>query len=67
MLDHRIETFMAVCELMNYRKAADLLHITQQAVTQHIQFLENEYGCRLFLYEKRKFLFTTLKFGRFKE
>ena len=51
MLDHRIETFMAVCELMNYRKAADLLHITQPAVTQHIQFLENEYGCRLFLYE----------------
>ena len=54
MLDHRIETFMAVCELMNYRKAADLLHITQPAVTQHIQFLENEYGCRLFLYENRK-------------
>ena len=54
MLDHRIETFMAVCDVMNYRKAAEILHITQPAVTQHIQFLENEYGCRLFLYENRK-------------
>src|SRR5574344_1949663 len=58
MLDHRIETFMAVCDLMNYRKAAELLHITQPAVTQHIQFLENEYGCRLFLYENRKLVKT---------
>ena len=54
MLDHRAETFMAVCNLMNYRKAAELLHITQPAVTQHIQYLEKEYGCRLFLYENRK-------------
>ena len=54
MLDHRTETFMAVCSVMNYREAAELLHITQPAVTQHIQFLEKEYGCRLFLYEKQK-------------
>ena len=46
MLDHRTETFMAVCSVMNYREAAELLHITQPAVTQHIQFLEKEYGCR---------------------
>ena len=38
MLDHRTETFMAVCNVMNYREAAELLHITQPAVTQHIQF-----------------------------
>ena len=44
MLDHRTETFMAVCSVMNYREAAELLHITQPAVTQHIQFLEKEYG-----------------------
>lgn len=29
MLDHRTETFMAVCSVMNYREAAELLHITQ--------------------------------------
>lgn len=54
MLDHRMETFLAVCDLMNYRKAAEFLHITQPAVTQHIQFLEKEYGCRLFLYENKR-------------
>ena len=54
MLDHRMETFMTVCEVMNYREAAGLLHITQPAVTQHIQFLEKEYGCKLFQYENRK-------------
>ena len=42
MLDHRTETFMAVCNVMNYREAAELLHITQPAVTQHIQFLEKD-------------------------
>ena len=54
MLDHRIDTFLTVCQVMNYRGAAQLLHITQPAVTQHIQFLEKEYGCRLFLYENRR-------------
>lgn len=54
MLDHRIETFLTLCEVMNYREAAQLLHITQPAVTQHIQFLEKEYDCQLFTYENRK-------------
>ena len=54
MLDHRMDTFMTVCEVMNYREAAQILHITQPAVTQHIQFLEREYNCRLFQYENRK-------------
>ena len=58
MLDHRTETFMAVCNVMNYREAAELLHITQPAVTQHIQFLEKEYGCRLFIYENRNLIKT---------
>ena len=49
---------MTVCNVMNYREAAELLHITQPAVTQHIQFLEKEYGCRLFLYENRKLIKT---------
>ncbi len=54
MLDHRIETFLTLCEVMNYREAAERLHITQPAVTQHIHFLEKEYGCRLFSYENRR-------------
>ena len=53
MLDFRLETFLNVCDTMNYRRAAELLHITQPAVTQHIQHLEQLYGCKLFLYESR--------------
>jgi len=54
VLDYRLDTFLTVCEVMNYRKAAELLHITQPAVTQHIHFLEKEYQCRLFTYENHK-------------
>ncbi|MBR7149054.1 MAG: LysR family transcriptional regulator, partial [Firmicutes bacterium] len=46
------------CEVMNYRETADLLHITQPAVTQHIQFLEKKYGCKLFTYENRRLIKT---------
>lgn len=54
MLDFRIETFLTLCSTMSYRETAELLHITQPAVTQHIQHLEREYGCRLFSYEGRQ-------------
>ena len=54
MLDYRLDTFLTVCEVMNYRETAEILHITQPAVTQHIQFLEKEYGCKLFTYKNRK-------------
>lgn len=53
MLDFRIDTFLTVCDTMNYRETAERLHITQPAVTQHIQYLEREYGCTLFTYHKR--------------
>lgn len=53
MLDYRMETFLNLCETMNYRETAERLHITQPAVTQHIHHLENEYKCKLFSYDKR--------------
>ena len=40
MIDFRIDTFLAVCQYMNYTKAAEALSITQPAVTQHIHYLE---------------------------
>ena len=54
MLDYRIHTFITLCELMNYRKTAEKLNMTQPAVTQHIQFLEKEYQCKLFEYNCKK-------------
>lgn len=44
MLDFRIHTFLCVCRHMNYTRAAAELHITQPAVSQHIRYLEREYG-----------------------
>lgn len=58
MLDFRHETFLALCKIGNYTKTAEHLHITQPAVTQHIQYLEEHYGCRLFVYEKRRLSLT---------
>ena len=53
MLDFRLESFLSVCDTMNYRKSAQMLHITQPAITQHIHYLEAKFGCKLFVYENR--------------
>lgn len=53
MIDTRLETFLALCKVMNYRKTAELLNMTQPAVTQHIHYLEEKYGCKLFCYDRR--------------
>ena len=58
MLDYRIDTFLTLCEQMNYRKTAEMLHISQPAVTQQIHFLENQYGQKLFQYENRRLVKT---------
>lgn len=54
MIDNRIHTFVTLCETMNYRATAEILNMTQPAVTQHIHFLENEYQCKLFQYRNKK-------------
>lgn len=58
MQDFRVKTFLTVCQTMNYTTAAKELHITQPAVSQHIAFLEKEYGVKLFTYQKRKLRLT---------
>ena len=58
MLDSRIETFLTVCRVMNYTKAAEQLHISQPAVSQHIHWLEDCYSTPLFVYEGRKLRLT---------
>ena len=58
MLDYRIDTFLTLCEQMNYRKTAEMLHISQPAVTQQIHYLENQYGRKLFQYENRRLVKT---------
>ena len=58
MLDTRIKTFLKVCEYMNYTKAAQVLNLTQPAVSKHIQYLEEYYGVKLFEYHNRRLTLT---------
>lgn len=58
MLDFRIDTFLTVCEYMNFTKAAEVLCITQPAVSQHIKYLEKTYETKLFEYEGKKIKIT---------
>lgn len=51
MIDSRIKTFLTLCRLMNYRKVAEELNMTQPGVTQHIHFLEDRYACKFFVYD----------------
>jgi DNA-binding transcriptional LysR family regulator len=44
----RLRVFRAVAEQMSFRKAAEALHLSQPAVSQHIRALEEEAGVRLF-------------------
>ena len=53
MLDYRISTFLVLYDEMNYRRTAEILNMTQPGVTQHIHYLENYYGVKLFEYNGR--------------
>lgn len=48
MLDYRTHTFLAVYRLRSFTRAAEELHVTQPAVSQHVRQLERHYGCPLF-------------------
>lgn len=58
MLDFRMETFLTVCQCMNFTRASEKLNITQPAVSQHIHFLEKHYNTKLFRYEGKKLRLT---------
>ena len=58
MLDFRMETFLTVCQYMNFTRASEKLNITQPAVSQHIRFLEKHYNTKLFRYEGKKLRLT---------
>lgn len=57
-MDAKINTFITLCETLNYRAASEILHITQPAVTKQIQSLEQEYNVKLFNYDGRKLSIT---------
>lgn len=57
-MEYHLLTFLAVCQEMNYTRAAEQLHITQPAVSQQIRWLEREYGAPLFGMQGKRLYLT---------
>lgn len=58
MVDIKLVTFLKVIECGSYTAAAKVLHLTQPAITQHIQKLEEELNCRVFQAQGRTLSLT---------
>ena len=49
MLNPGESAFLVLCEELNFTRAADRCHMTQQGLSAHIRKLEEAYGTKLFL------------------
>ena len=58
MIDAKLLTFIYVAKLKNFTRAAEMLHVTQPAVTQQIKLLEEHYGVSLIKKSGRQFFLT---------
>lgn len=58
MLDQKAKTLLCVSEVRNFTKAAEILSLTQPAVSHHIMQLEEEFGCTLFVRKKGELILT---------
>lgn len=54
----QLEAFLAICQIQNFTKAAEHLHISQSAVTARIKGLEAEIGKTLFQRDNRNVSLT---------
>ena len=52
MLDAKLETLLTIAETKNFTRAAEMLNLTQPAISNHIKLLEKELNCRLFVRNK---------------
>lgn len=58
MLDQKVYTLLAVAEQKSFTKAAEVLSLTQPAVSHHISQLEDELGVKIFLRGKGELRIT---------
>lgn len=58
MMDSKLTTFINVAKLKSYTRAAELLNLTQPAVTQHIKQLEEYYDVKLIKKKGRQISLT---------
>mgnify|MGYP000919443046 FL=1 len=59
MIDTKLETLLKVTETLNFSKAAEQLSLTQPAVSHHINKLEEELGCKIFIRKKSELKLTS--------
>src|SRR6266446_587874 len=57
---HEIRYFLAVCETLNFTRAAERVNVTQPALTRAIQKIEGELGGLLFRRERSRTHLTDL-------
>ncbi|SRR6266700_1487881 len=57
---HQVRYFLAVCDALNFTRAAAKCHVTQPSLTRAIQLLEKEFGGYLFHRERSKTRLTEL-------
>lgn len=59
LIDIRLLTFITVARTKSYTKSAEILNITQPAVSQHIKYLEEEYEVKLIKKSGKTFNLTS--------
>ena len=57
---HQVRYFLAVCDQLNFTRAAQKCHVTQPSLTRAIQLLEKEFGGFLFHRERANIRLTEL-------
>ena len=57
---HQVRYFLALCEQLNFTRAAETCHVTQPALTRAIKLLEGEFGGVLFHRERQNTHLTEL-------
>lgn len=58
MIDPRLLSFLTVGRIKNFTRAAEMLNLTQPAVTKHIKSLEEQYGVSLISRKGRRIELT---------
>lgn len=54
----QLRCFVAVAEALNFRRAAERLHVTQPSISRHVRQLEEELGAVLLLRDRRQVQLT---------
>lgn len=58
MINPKIDTLITLAKYENFTKTAEILNLTQPAVTQHIKSLEDEYNIKIFIKNGRDLVIT---------